>query len=79
MKTIIFGALVLSGCSAATPIIGPDGTTSQLISCTAIENCYRDAREVCGGPYKIENTSSETSGSDGRTSTTLKLLVKCGK
>lgn len=72
---ICFGAF---GCATATPIVGPDGTENQLISCVTIEQCYNKANEVCGGPYKIINTNSETSGSNGKTSTNVKLLVKCG-
>jgi hypothetical protein len=69
----------LLGCATATTIIGPDGTTNQLISCAAVEQCYEKAREVCGGFYKIVNTSSETAGVNGTTSTQTKLLVKCGQ
>lgn len=69
----------LTGCVTAKPIIGPDGTENQLISCGAIEGCYEKATEVCNGPYKIINTSSQTSGSNGSTGTIIKLLVKCGK
>lgn len=61
------------------PIIGPDGTENQLVSCPSVEMCYEKAREVCGGPYKIVNSSSETSGSHGMTGTDTKLLVKCSR
>ncbi len=67
----------LLGCATATPIVGPDGTANQLISCPSTELCYNKAREVCRGNYKILNTNSETSGSSGYTSTEIKLLVKC--
>lgn len=70
---------ILVGCATATPIIGPDGTENQLISCPSITQCYEKAREVCGGPYKIVNTSSETTGANGTTNTETKLLVKCGR
>lgn len=66
-------------CVTVKPIIGPDGTTNQLISCLAIEACYEDAREICKGPYKIINTNTETSGNNGSTSSVIKLLVKCTK
>jgi len=72
---VVFIGLV--GCtSAPTKITGPDGTENLLISCGVIEACYKEATEVCGR-YKIVNTNSETSGTDGSTSTTVKLLVKC--
>ncbi len=75
------GLLILNaiGCATATPIIGPDGTENQLISCPAVEQCYEKAREVCFGPYKIINSNSETSGSNGYTGTEVKLLVKCNQ
>lgn len=71
--------LFFVGCatSESKKIIGPDGTENQLISCYEIENCYEMASKVCKGKYKIVNTSSETSGYDGVTGTTVKLLVKC--
>ena len=72
-------SLFLLGCATARTITGPDGTENQLISCSAVEQCYEKAREVCRGPYKIVNTSSETSGANGNTDTAIKLLVKCGR
>lgn len=71
--------LFLSSCATSKAIIGPDGTENQLISGNSIEQCYEKANEVCGGPYKIVNTNSEVSGMYGDTSTTVKLLVKCGR
>lgn len=72
--------LLISGCATtdSKKIVGPDGTENQLISCFQIENCYQKASEVCSGKYKIVNTNSETSGVNGVTDTTVKLLVKCG-
>ena len=66
-------------CTTVKPIIGPDGTENQLVSCVSVEQCYIKAREVCMGNYKIINTSTDTSGSDGNTSTSIDLLVKCDK
>jgi starvation-inducible outer membrane lipoprotein len=60
-------------------ITGPDGTPHQLVSCSDIESCYKDAAEVCGGKYKIVNTSNEVSSLGDSTSSTTSLLVKCGK
>ncbi len=73
----VFGSLV--GCATATPIIGPDGTENQLISCDSVQLCYEKAREVCGGTYKIVNTNSETSGVNGTLNIQTKLLVKCDR
>lgn len=72
-------SFILSACQTTRPIVGPDGTEHQLISCGAIERCYEQATAVCAGQYRIVNTSSEVSGSEGSTYTTVKLLVKCGK
>jgi hypothetical protein len=69
----------LVACATARPIIGPDGTENQMITCPAVEMCYDKAREVCGGSYKIVNSSADVSGMDGNTGTTTKLLVKCGR
>jgi hypothetical protein len=67
------------GCATARPIVGPDGTENQLISCPSVDLCYKKAREVCGGSYKIVNTSTETSGSNGNVGTEINLLVKCAR
>lgn len=72
----VFTLLLFTGCTTATKIVGPDGTENQLISCEQIEDCYQKATEVCG-KYKIVNTSSEVSGYNGISGTTVKLLVKC--
>ncbi len=72
--------LVLSACAASTKIInGPDGTPHQLVSCSDIESCYEKATEVCGGKYKIVNTSNQVSGDAQNTSSTTNLLVKCSR
>ncbi len=70
--------LMLTGCVSAKMISGPDGSPHQLISCGSVEQCYDKAAEICG-KYKIINTSSETSGANGSTSSSIKLLVKCEK
>ncbi|HWU42905.1 MAG TPA: hypothetical protein VN132_05680, partial [Bdellovibrio sp.] len=77
--TLLISILTLAGCATSKSIVGPDGTENQLITCGSLEHCYSKAREVCHGPYKIVNTNSEVSGSNGQTSTQIDLLVKCGK
>jgi hypothetical protein len=73
-----FAAMMgLSGCTTAKIINGPDGTPHQLITCGNIEDCYQKAGEVCGGKYKIVNTSNTVSGANGMTSSSTHLLVKC--
>lgn len=78
---LLFLSCLVFGCAATSEkIIGPDGTSHQLVTCSSgIEGCYEKVREVCGGKYKIINTSSETDGMDGNVSTNTKLLVKCSK
>lgn len=71
--------LGLFGCVTVKPVVGPDGTENQLITCPAVEQCYAKAHEVCGGPYKIVNTSSDVSGVSGTTTSEINLLVKCGR
>ena len=76
--SLLVNSLLLVGCTTtAKAITGPDGTSHQLISGADIESCYEKATEVCGGQYTIVNTSNHVSGSDGTTSTTVNLLVKC--
>lgn len=72
-------SLVLSivGCASARKIIGPDRTPNILVSCMDPEYCYEKAREVCRGNYKIINSNSDSSGSNGITSSTISLLIKC--
>lgn len=81
MKKILFSvfALALAGCatSASRVIVGPDGTTNQLISCGFVSKCYEKATEICG-KYTIVNTSSNTTGDiQSGVGTTTYLLVKC--
>ncbi len=76
---IVAAGLFLTSCETSKAIIGPDGTVNQLIACNTIEQCYSKAREVCGGNYKIVNTTSESWGAEGQTDSTQKLLVKCDK
>lgn len=76
---VLLSTLLILGCSTVSTITGPDGTDHQLLSCRQIEDCYSEATKICGGKYKIVNTSSETSGNDGKTETETKLLIKCQK
>src|SRR5262245_38828529 len=72
--------LILGGCATARSIQGPDGTQHQMISCPSVEQCYEKATEVCGGKYKIVNTSTDTSGGGQlMVDTTTKMLVKCDR
>ena len=75
---IVIGVNFL-GCVSARTVVGPDGTENQLVSCYSVERCYENAREVCGGNYKIVHTSTDTSSTDGTPSTETKLLVKCDR
>lgn len=81
LKCLIFSLIFsLAACQVAPIALnGPDGTPHILFSCYSIEDCYKEASQVCQGTYKIVNTSTEVSGSEGSTSSELKLLVKCDK
>lgn len=76
MKYLILVVFFLS-CATSKMIVGPDGSSHQLVSCSGVEYCYEKAREVCGGNYKIINTSTKTDGSGNFVSTETSLLVKC--
>lgn len=76
MTLIIF---VTTSCATSKQIVGPDGTKHELVTCQGIEYCYEKSQQVCGGKYKIVNTSSDTSSLNGTASTTTNLLVKCLK
>jgi hypothetical protein len=81
---VMGGVFLMTGCATwregGRAIVGPDGTEHQLISCWSISYCYEQARNICGGSYKIANTSTETSSAhDGSVSSKTNLLVKCGK
>jgi hypothetical protein len=71
-------ALFVLACatSRSRPIVGPDGTENQLVEAISIDRCYEKAREVCGGNYKIVNSTSEKENVGG---TTFSVLVKCDK
>ncbi len=75
--------LLLGGCVSVTEVRGPSGETSQLIKCTSTEDCYDKAREVCGGPYHIDDSGTRTTvGGNGRTGiwseSWHEVLVTCG-
>lgn len=75
---IALGISSLVSCASPQPIIGPDGTPHQLVTCGSIQLCYKEAREACQGNYKIINTSNETVGDmHGGVNSWTKLLVKC--
>ena len=79
-RLIASAALALTiGCASTTTVIGPDNTEHQLISCGPIKQCYEKAHEVCSGPYKIINTTSDTVGNSKSASSVTELLVKCGR
>jgi hypothetical protein len=74
----IFSLLGLAACATnARQIIGPDGTPHELVYCNTIEYCYTGATQVCGGKYKIVNTTSELTGFHRSTLNQIDMLVKC--
>lgn len=75
---ILISALAMTACMSIQPkpVTGPDGSQDQLISCMKVEDCYNQARKICKGNYKIINTSTESLGNEGFSSTNL--LIKCG-
>lgn len=74
---LVLVALVISGCATYEKIEGPDGTPHLLVRCTDVKDCYSKAREVCGGNYKIVNSSQSMGGSQVNAVTDINLLVKC--
>ena len=55
LKTLLMILCVgIAGCTTVTPIVGPDGTENQLISCGAVESCYKKAIEICHGPSIVD-------------------------
>ncbi len=72
----VLSAALLGGCVTVKPIVGPDGSTEQLIACPEVEGCYQKAHEICG-KYTIVNTSTSVSGSGGSAESQTQLLVKC--
>ncbi len=71
--------VLVNSCASSNKIIGPDGSEHQLITCEGIQYCYEEATKVCGGKYKIVNSTSKTEGYNGITSSEESLLVKCVK
>lgn len=51
---------MVSGCVAHTASVeGPTGGKSRSINCFAgLDACYDEAREFCGGDYRVESTSA---------------------
>ena len=75
---LFLGSLLsVTGCTTAQVVTGPDGSAHISVRCGYINHCYEQAREACGGNYKIDNTSNSVDGNDGKTDTTHDLLVKC--
>lgn len=53
---------MVAGCvSHRAKVQGPTGGKAQVISCyMAMDACYDEAREFCGGNYRIDSTSTVT-------------------
>lgn len=67
MKTFaLIGALLLTGCVTTKPVALPSGQQGIAVNCPgngfSIADCMNKAAEVCGGPYKVIDSSSEVSG-----------------
>lgn len=70
-----------SSCTAVDRAIktsGPDGSEHQLVSCFSAAWCYSEARDACGGTYRLINTTAETSSFSGEVGTRTTMLIKCG-
>lgn len=72
---------IATACTAAqrvSRLVGPDGSNDLLVSCYSMEVCYSDAREVCGGAYRIISTTPQPATTvTGQIDTKTTLLVKC--
>lgn len=80
MKTLTLLTLVFalsSCCGYSDRVIGPDGTTHYLVSCSNAYYCYQRASEICGGPYQIVNTTTDPNNYDGTSWAETRMLVKC--
>ena len=69
--------LFIGACSTPSELIGPDGTPHFIIRCGHIEQCYKDARKMCDGNYKIINTTTSSDVFNGQGTITQDLLIKC--
>jgi hypothetical protein len=60
------GLLFLAGCVTTKPVALPSGQQGLAINCPGtardISDCMNEAARVCGGPYKILNQGSESTG-----------------
>lgn len=83
MKLRFIKLLILSlcfnlfACASSEIITGPDGTPHELITCGRIKDCYAKATEVCGGKYKIINTTNAVAGNATYVGSNPEILVKC--
>jgi hypothetical protein len=73
-------ALLITACTTSQPKPAPaspgEPAEDKLISCMKVDDCYKQARKICRGDYKILNTSTESLGNKSLSSTNL--LIKCG-
>lgn len=80
MRTIFLSVALtalLTSCTTARTIIGPDGSMHLLVSCGGKESCYEDAMKACGGKYKIVSTYNEGLTDPNNPTAVTKMLVKC--
>ncbi len=81
-STLLVLLTLTASCTAVDRAIktsGPDGSEHLLVSCFSAAWCYSEARDACGGTYKLINTTAETSSLfSGEVGTRTTMLIKCG-
>ena len=74
-------ALTLNACVTihSEEIKAPDGSTNHLVTCQNVNDCYKEAGQICSGPYSIIKQYGDViADAKGNTQTIQKVLVGCG-
>lgn len=72
-------ALTLGGCVTVKPVQLPSGKAGHAITCDTAARCMNEAAKLCGGPYQVIQSQTNTAIANGYGGSETEMVVECGE
>lgn len=72
-------SLALGGCVTVKPVQLPNGKAGHAITCDTATRCMNEAAKLCGGPYQVLHSQTNTAIANGYGGSETEMVVECGE
>jgi hypothetical protein len=77
---LLFGVfLAVGGCVTVKPVTLPNGKAGHAITCDTAAQCMNEAAKLCGGPYQVLHSQTNTAMANGYGGSETEMVVECGE